>query len=375
MKELLTTCIGRGKSCSKKVFLKRETSWAALFLGKNMMTSTTNLYHGVKIGSLVLPGNLFLAPVAGYSDRAFRSVCYEGGADFAYTEMVSAEALYRGSDKTHEIMKRAHNEKNLAVQLFGGDCHSMAEAIKIVVQSVNPQLIDLNAGCPVPKIVKTGAGSSLTRDPDRLFAITKVMVETLQEIGRADIPVTVKIRSGWDSSSLTWKEAAHAALDAGAQAITLHGRTRSQGYEGKADWSILENLVSFVKETGKGIIPVFGSGDVFSPEDALRMLQQTHCDGVMFARGAMGNPFIFEETKQLIQTGSYEKIPPERRIKAGMEELAILVADKGENLACREMRKRFCAYSKGLSGGAQLRTEIISAVSVDDYKKIFSPLL
>lgn len=367
--------MGGERAVQKKVFQNLKSLWTALFFEKYTMNNTINLYRSIKIGNIVLPGNLFLAPVAGYSDRAFRSVCYEGGADLAYTEMVSAEALYRGSDKTHEIMQRAHNEKNLAVQLFGGDCTAMKEAVKIVVESVNPQLIDLNAGCPVPKIVKTGAGSSLTRDPERLFAITRTMVETLQELNRKDIPVTVKIRSGWDSSSLTWKEAAHAALEAGAQAITLHGRTRSQGYEGKADWNILAELVSFVKEKTKGLVPVFGSGDVFSPEDARAMFQQTDCDGVMFARGAMGNPFIFEETKNLLQTGFYEKIPPERRIRAGMAELAILVADKGENLACREMRKRFCAYSKGLTGGAQLRTAIISAVSVEDYRKIFSSLL
>lgn len=325
------------------------------------------LYHPVQIGNLSLSGNLFLAPVAGYSDRAFRSVCIECGANFTYTEMVSSEALTRGSDKTGAIMRSAPNEKAYAVQLFGGNPETMANAAKIVLERTNAACIDINAGCPVPKIIKTGAGSSLTKEPERLFAVVKAVVDSVEN----KIPVTVKIRSGWDSAHITWKEAATAALNAGAAAITIHARTRAQGYEGKSDWNILRELVTLMN----GKIPVFGSGDVFLPEDAKRMLEETGCDGVMFARGAMGHPFIFKQTRQLLENGTYDEVEPRQQIIAGFHELDLVIQDRGEEVACREMRKRFCAYSKGLYGGADLRRQIITANTKEDYKNIFSTQL
>jgi tRNA-dihydrouridine synthase B len=321
-----------------------------------------SLYHPVQIGSLKLEGNLFLAPVAGYSDRAFRSVCVDGGANFCYTEMVSAEALTRGSGKTEDIMNRADNEKSYAVQLFGGTEEVMAHAARLVLEKTSAECIDINCGCPVPKIIKSGAGSTLTKEPEKLYKIVKAVTDNT---GR--IPVTVKIRSGWDASHITWKEAAHAALEAGASAITIHARTRAQGYEGKADWNILKELVNLVG----GKVPVFGSGDVFTPEDAKRMLEETGCDGVMFARGAMGKPFIFRQTRQLLETGSYTEISTSERIQSGFKELDILIKDRGEDLACREMRKRFCAYSKGLEGGAELRAKIIHTLTRKDYEAVF----
>lgn len=339
------------------------------------------LYHPVSIASVTLPGNLFLAPVAGYSDRAFRYVCRTGGADFAYTEMVSAEALVRGSKKTYQLMLRAPNETQYAVQLFGGSPDTMAQAVKLVLSGSllpdPPEVIDINAGCPVAKIVKTGAGSALTRDPEQLFAVTSAAVKAAQELAQESgsafppVPVTVKIRSGWDSSHITWKEAAQAAIEAGAAAITLHGRTRAQGYEGSADWSLLAELVLFAKQKTGGAVPVFGSGDVFSPEAARNMLEQSGCNGVMFARGAMGNPFVFIQTRQLLQTGSFQEIPPSERIRAGLEELSCLISDTDELSACRQMRKRFCAYSKGLPGGAGLRSAIIEAKTEQDYITLF----
>lgn len=341
------------------------------------------LYHSVSIGSLLVPGNLFLAPVAGYSDRAFRSVCRRGGANFAYTEMVSAEALVRGSKKTALLMARASNETQYAVQLFGGSVSVMEQAVNLVLssrmagESSVPEVIDINAGCPVPKIVKTGAGSALIRDPDKLYQITKVAVSAAKKIasGESEKPVTVKIRKGWDSSTITWKESAEAAIEAGVAAITLHGRTKAQGYEGNADWNCLGELVAFVKAKTGGKVPVFGSGDVFSPEDAQNMLEQTGCDGVMFARGAMGNPFIFQQTRQLLETGSYDEVPVATRIQAGMEELHCLIEDVGEKAACRQMRKRFCAYSKGISGGAAMRASIVAAETELDYKTLFEGYL
>ena len=324
-----------------------------------------NLYHPVKIGDVTISGNLFLAPVAGYSDVAFRAICRDCGASLCYTEMVSSEALTRGSDKTHDIMLRAPNEDIYAVQLFGGIPETMAEATKITLDKVHPEIIDINAGCPVPKIIKSGAGSSLTKDPELLYKITKATVEAA-----GSVPVTVKIRSGWDSSNITFREAGIAAYEAGAKAVTLHGRTKTQCYEGKANWDYLRELVELLK----GKIPVFGSGDVFSPEDAKRMILETGCDGVMFARGAMGNPFIFTQTKELLITGKYSESPVKNRLDTGMKELKHLIELKGEYVACKEMRKRFCCYSKGVTGGAAVRKEIVNASTFDEYQKIYNSI-
>lgn len=321
------------------------------------------LYHPVKIGKLELSGNIFLAPVAGYSDRSFRSICVEHGAAFTYTEMVSAEALVRNNLKTEILMRRAENETAYAVQVFGGEPETVADGAKIILEKTNCECIDINCGCPVPKIIKTGAGSALTRDPERLYNVVKAVVQIA-----GDIPVTVKIRSGWDENHITWKEAALAALDAGVSAITMHARTRAQGYEGKSDWSKIKELTALAA----GKIPIFGSGDLFTPEDAERMLSETGCDGVMFARGAMGNPFIFDKTIQLLTTGKYDDIPVQKRIETGFRELLNLSNDIGEKSACLEMRKRFCAYSKGMNGGAVIREKIVKAQTISDYKELFN---
>ena len=319
------------------------------------------LFHSVKIGNIQLSGNLFLAPVAGYSDAAFRSVCIENGAAFTYTEMVSAEALVRKNQKTEILMQRAYNEKVYAVQIFGGEADIMAQAAQIVLEKTHCEVIDINCGCPVPKIIKTGAGSALTRDPDRLYKVAKAVVDVA-----GDVPVTVKIRSGWEQKMITWPEAADAALEAGVKAITIHPRTRAQGYEGLSDWGIMKSLVEKVD----GRVPVFGSGDLFKPEDAKRMLLETGVDGVMFARGAMGNPFIFKDAVSLLQP-----VPADVRIKTGFAELERLVEETSEAHACLEMRKRFAAYSKGIQNGAALRAQIVHASTVDDYHAIFDPVL
>ena len=226
-----------------------------------------NLYHPVQIGNLSLSGNLFLAPVAGYSDRAFRSICAECGADFAYTEMVSSEALTRNNEKTETLMKRAPNENAYAVQIFGGNPETMANAARIVLERTSCECIDINGGCPVPKIIKSNAGSALTRDPEHLYKIVSSVVEAVKNydgkrLDRNDeillynmqVPVTVKFRLGWDSDNITWKECAEAAIKAGASAITMHGRTRAQGYEGKSDWNALAELVKFVQRHNSSLL-------------------------------------------------------------------------------------------------------------------------
>lgn len=363
------------------------------------------LYHPVKIGSLELEGNLFLAPVAGYTDKAFRSICAEAGANFSYTELVSAESLVRGNDASVVMLQPAECEKKYAVQIFGSNPETIARAVKIVLEKSRCDCIDINCGCPVPKVVKTGAGAALTRDAERLYEVAKAAVESAESAKRA-VPITVKIRSGWDAEHITWREAADAAIKAGVAAITLHPRTRAQGYEGKADWSCLKALVDFVREScgcdgdrgsdgsrrgseapaatnepalvngqsGARRVAVFGSGDLFSPESARDMLEQTGCDGVMFARGAMGNPFIFPQTLDFLRNGRYEEPLPDVKIKTGMRELELLTAECGEDRACKEMRKRFCSYTKGMAGGAALRARLVHAETKKDYEEIFSVL-
>ncbi len=325
-----------------------------------------DLYHPVSIGNLKLDGNLFLAPIAGYSDRAFRSLCVECGASFCTTEMVSAEALTRGSEKTEALMARSSIEKEYAVQIFGGNADVMARAVPLVLEQTHCSVIDINAGCPVPKIVKSGAGSMLTKEPDRLYAIVSAVKKAA-----GTVPVTVKIRSGWDSQHLTWKEAAEAALSAGADGITIHARTRAQGYEGKADWQIQRKLVEFIN----GRIPVFGSGDAHTPETARKMLEETGVDGVMFARGAMGDPFLFTRTKQYLLEGVYTQESIKDRLLAGFRELDMNIEDKGEKQACLQMRKKFCAYSSGIRGGAKLRLQVVNACTKEDYHSIFNSYL
>ena len=334
------------------------------------------LYHPVSIGNINLKGNLFLAPVAGYSDAAFRSVCIENGAAFTYTEMVSAEALVRKNLKTEILMRRAYNESAYAVQIFGGDPQIMAEAAQIVVEKTHCECIDINCGCPVPKIIKTGAGSALTRDPDRLFKVVEAVVGACKVLSTSSTtPVTVKIRSGWEQKQITWREAALAALEAGVSAITIHPRTKAQGYEGHSDWNIMAELVQLVKDKTGGRVPVFGSGDLFKPEDARKMLEETGVDAVMFARGAMGNPFIFSDTTSLLKTGSYQPVPADIRIKTGFAELERLAAETSEQHACLEMRKRFHAYSKGIPNGGPIRNAIVHASSIKEYHQIFDPIL
>jgi nifR3 family TIM-barrel protein len=350
-----------------------------------------SLYHPVKINSLELPGNLFLAPVAGYTDRVFRSLCAEQGADFSFTELVSAEALYRnytryglgmlgvnpgcqrndGLDNSScpqsqaaavNLIRRGESEKRYAIQLFGGEPESIYKAAKLLA-SLQPDAVDINAGCPVPKVVKNGAGSALMRKPSVLGRIIEAAVRASRE-SLGGVPVTVKIRSGWDYSTINYIECARVAIEAGAAMISLHPRTRSQNYGGKSDWSYIADLVTRVQ------VPVCGSGDLYTPEDAQRMLNETSCAAVMFARGAQGNPFIFSAARSLLTTGIWKPAVFSARMAAAMRHLELLAADIGEKTACLEMRKQFCAYTKGMIGGAAIRDKVVHAETVADYRKI-----
>ena len=339
-----------------------------------------HLYRPVAIGSLKLEGNLFLAPVAGYSDRGFRSLCVEQGAHLTFTELVSAEALYRnpghyalgGNNSTHggkapvpaavSLVSRAPNERHYAIQLFAGEPEAIYRAA-LLLAPLKPDAVDINAGCPVPKVIKNGAGSALMKNPIRLAKVTEAAVRASRE-ALGDVPVTIKMRSGWDSRSINYAECARVAVESGAAMVTLHPRTRSQNYGGVSDWSHIADLVSRLA------VPVTGSGDLYAPEDAQRMLRETGCAAVMFARGAMGNPFIFSAARSLLETGAWEPTPFAPRIAAAMRHLELLAADIGERTACLEMRKQFCAYTKGLTGGAAIREQAVHAQTIADYQKI-----
>ena len=326
------------------------------------------LYRPVKIGSLELPGNLFLAPVAGYTDRAFRSICTDYEADFTFTELASSEALIRGGKATFDIIRRGENEKRYAVQLFGHDPSSMYRAT-LLLNPLYPEAVDINCGCPVPKVVKFGAGAALMKDPLLLGRIVEAVIKaSRKELG--NIPVTVKMRSGWDSQKINYRECAHIAAEEGASMITLHPRTKAQGYGGKSDWSCIADLVSRLS------IPVTGSGDLFLPEDAERMFRETGCAAVMFARGAEGNPFIFPATRSFLATGAWKAPAFQERISVALRHLTLLSKDIGERAACLEMRKQFCAYTKGPpgqkgeSGAAALRNALVKAETIEDYRRI-----
>lgn len=333
-------------------------------------SSTESSYHPVMIGSVRIPGNLFLAPLAGFTDKAFRSICISQGADLTYSEMVSAEAIARENTKTQHLTDRAHGEERFAIQLFMPDADTAARAVERVMKA-HPTIIDVNCGCPVPKVVKTGAGSALMKDPEAIRSIVQALV------AGSDVPVTVKIRSGWDHSSMNFIEAAAAAVEGGASAVTLHPRTRAQGYSGLANWEHLRELVSAMPG-----IPVFGSGDLHTPQDAQRMLQETGVSGVMFARGAIGNPAIFAETRHCLGARELsDALEPSdegllhRQVALLLEHLRLCIEDKGEAHACREMRKHACAYTKGFPGSSRVRNELIHAETFEKYHEVLTAWL
>ena len=315
-----------------------------------------------KAGPLSLPNPFFLAPVAGYSDAAFRSVCFEMGASLCYTEMVSAEALTRNHPKTKLLLDRSDSEERYAIQLFGSKPEVLARAAALA-SAYNPLLIDLNCGCPVPKIVRAGAGSSLLKNPSLIGDIVAAMRS------ETDIPITVKIRKGWDEGSVNFLETADAAVQAGAAAVTLHGRTRAQGYGGKADWAAIAALKAALAPSG---VPVFGSGDVFGARAALRMLAETGCAGVMVARGAMGNPFIFAELVALWEGWPIPAFSDAEVAALAARHLERSVHFLGEKTACVEFRKHFCAYSKGRPRGAALREKAVHCSTVAEFSEVFA---
>ena len=321
------------------------------------------LIHEIILDSRVtLPGNIFLAPMAGFTDRSFRHICIENGADLCFTEMVSCEALVRDNGRTLDLAKPAENEENYAVQIFSSNPESAAKASRQIVP-LKPLFIDLNCGCPVPKIIKSGAGSALMRTPELIGEIVKAVKE------ESGLPVTVKIRSGWDANSINYLKAAEIAQKAGASMISLHPRTRSQGYSGKSDWEKIRELKN------NSSVPVAGSGDLFTAEDGIRMLTGTGCDAVMIARGAVGHPEIFKNIKNLAVNRDKVSADSREKLETALRHFDLSVKYNGEKIACSEMKKHLCAYTKGLEGSANVRNRIVHCRSSEEYRKVLTDFL
>lgn len=310
------------------------------------------------IGTVKLANKVVSAPMAGVTDRAFRVLARESGCGLVCTEMVSDQALIYGNKKTMAMADFRDESGPLSVQIFGSNSEYMAQAAEIVA-SRGADIIDINMGCPAPKIVKNNEGCALMKTPDLAYKIVK------QVVGRVDIPVTVKMRKGWDEENVNAVEMALLVVEAGASAVTVHGRTRGQFYGGKADWEVIRRVKKAVN------VPVIGNGDIWSPEDAERMIKHTGCDGVMIGRAAMGNPWIFKQTIKYLETG--EKLPdptPEERINTAIRHLDLIVKDKGEFIGVSEMRKHAAWYTKGLRGAARLRQSINRAKTKDELEQV-----
>ena len=321
------------------------------------------LYHPLTLGPRQIEGNILCAPLAGYTDIPFRELAVAMGASLTFTEMVSAEALVRENQKTNDLLPRAVNEPEYGIQLFTSSPEAAAAAVGYL-KPFKPLVIDLNCGCPVPKVIKSGAGAALMRNPDRIGVIVRALCAA------SEIPISVKLRTGWDHQHYTCREAALRAQDAGAAMITLHGRTRSQGYGGRADWEAIARLKEELT------VPLVGNGDIFAAEDAIRMINQTGCDGIMVARGALGNPFIFREIRAGLRGEPLPEAPgPRERITTALGHLERAVLVKGEQRAVKEMKKQLCAYTKGISGSAAFRDRLVHTESIAEYRRHFAEFL
>ncbi len=295
----------------------------------------------LKIGSLMLKNNLILAPMAGITNLPVRLMAREQGAALCFTEMVSVNGLIRDGRKTFELLKSTPVDRPLGIQIFGDDPGLMAEGARLVEGSGD--LLDINMGCPVKKVVANGAGSALLREPAKVAAI-------IRTVRRAtSLPLTIKIRTGWETGAKRFLEIGRIAEDEGCDAVTLHPRSRAQMFEGKADWSQIGELKEALR------IPVIGSGDLFSAADVVAMLKQTGCAGAMIARGGLGNPWIFREIADIL-AGRVPYLPaPAERGETAIRHLEMLIELSGERIALQEMRKHFCWYARGLPGSARFR--------------------
>ncbi len=310
-----------------------------------------------KIGNIKMKNEVVLAPMAGVCNSAFRRIIKEMGCGLLYAEMVSDKALVYNNEKTKEMLYMTEEERPIAQQIFGSDKKSFVEAAKMVIKEMSPDIIDINMGCPVPKVaLRAQAGAALLKDPEKVYEIVKSVVEAV------DVPVTVKIRSGWDHNSINAVEIAKVCEKAGASAITVHPRTRSQGYQGLADWSIIKKVKESVN------IPVIGNGDIVSAKDAKKMIDQTGCDAVMIGRGVLGNPFLIKQVLTYLKTG--ELIPnqsPKEKIQTCLKHFDYLLQIKPEKIAVLEMRTHGAWYLKGLPNAVAVKKRLYEITTKEEF--------
>lgn len=301
--------------------------------------------HELKIGNVKLKNNLILAPMAGVTNQPFRVVCKDCGAGMVCTEMASSRAMFHNDQKTKRLFNTQGEERPISFQVFGSDEETLAYAAKYMSNFAD--IIDINMGCPAPKVVKNGDGSKLLLDLPKAKSIIETVVKN------ATVPVTVKFRKGWDKENIVATDIAQIAEEAGASAVTIHGRTRSEFYTGKADWDIIKKVKESVK------IPVIGNGDIVDEESALHMFEQTGVDGIMIGRGSLGNPWIFRNIEYYLKTG--KKLDPptiEERLNVMKKQINLAIEEKGENVAIKELRKHISWYTKNLKNSSAFRDKI-----------------
>ena len=315
----------------------------------------------MNIGNVEIKNNIFLAPMAGITDVTFRKICKSYGVGVTYSEMVSAKGLYYNDKKTASLMQTDETEDIVSIQIFGSDPKIMAE-IAPRVEEMGVSFIDINMGCPTPKIVNNGDGSALMKNP-------QLAGEIVYNVSKAvSVPVTVKIRKGWQDDSAV--EMAKVLEEGGAAAITVHGRTKEQFYSGKADWDTIKNVKNAVK------IPVIGNGDIWMAEDAKAMMEYTGCDGVMVGRGSEGNPFIFRQIKELFEQGEVTYFPSNNeRVETAIKHTRMLVENKGELRGIKEARKHISWYIKGMKDSSQVRTEVFKTTTLAEIERLLNALL
>ncbi len=315
------------------------------------------------IGNVTLDNNLILAPMAGVTDLPFRLLCKEQGAALCCMEMVSAKGIYYNNKNTESLLTVDERERPVSLQLFGSDPEIMG-AMAAKIQHRNFDILDINMGCPVPKVVNNGDGSALMKNPVLAGKIIESMVKATEK------PVTVKIRKGFDDEHINAVEMAHVAQESGAAAVAVHGRTREQYYSGKADWSIIADVKQAVS------IPVIGNGDILDAKDVIAMKEQTGCDGFMIGRGAQGNPWIFHQILHYFETGELIGKPPmEEMVKTMLRHAKLQIEFKGDYLGIREMRKHAAWYTAGYKGASKLRGAINNVESYEDLENLFEEFM
>lgn len=319
----------------------------------------------VKIGNIELPDfPLLLAPMEDVSDPPFRRLCKAHGADLMYSEFISSEGLIRDAIKSRMKLDIFDYERPVGIQIFGGDEEAMAMSAKIV-ETVQPDLLDINFGCPVKKVVCKGAGAGVLKDVDLMVRLTKAVVKS------TSLPVTVKTRLGWDENSINIDEVAERLQDVGIQALTIHGRTRAQMYKGHSDWS----HIARVKNNPRMHIPIFGNGDIDSPEKALEYKNKYGLDGIMIGRAAIGYPWIFNEIKHYFATGEHLPVPTIKdRVEAARNHLLWSMEWKGERLGIVEMRRHYTNYFKGIPNFKEYKTRLVTTDGRDDLLQVFEDI-